>query len=75
MPYREKKNLDIRAYAKERKVTLAEIAKEIGETSSSLSIELRKELSGPEKAELMYAVRVIAERRAANELKGVQTEV
>lgn len=72
MNYREKKNLDVRAFAKERKVTLAEVAAEMNISVSVLSIELRKELSGADKAELFYAIRNIAERKGKeNERKGI----
>lgn len=73
MVYRTKKNLDIRALAKSEGVTLAEVAAEIGEPMSALSVELRRELSGAEKARLIYAIRVIAERKGrADDIKRVQ---
>lgn len=73
MEYRKKKNLDIRALAKAEKVTLAEVAAELNEPMSALSVELRRELSGAEKARMIYAIRSIAGRRGrANDIKGVR---
>lgn len=73
MEYRKKKNMDIRALAKVEGVTLAEVAAELNEPMSALSVELRRELSGAEKARLIYVIKVLAQRKGrANDTKGVQ---
>lgn len=54
-------NTDIRQYAKEKRVHLWEIAKEIGCNDGNLSRKLRTEMSEQNKNKIMNAIDRIAE--------------